>query len=85
MPTYEYEHPNTKEIFTDLRKMEDRDKPFIAPDGKECKRVLFSPVHGWRSDREGFEMDPDYYKEAHPKYVKYRDGHREKYDPTKHR
>ncbi len=40
--------------------------------------------YGGRSDREVFQKDPDYVKKLRPKYVKFRDGHRERYDPQKH-
>lgn len=84
MPIYEYEHPETGEIFEDIRKFADSDKPFISPDGVECKRVEVSSFTGWKGDREVFEMDPGYVKKCKPKYVKFRDGHRERFDPTKH-
>lgn len=86
MPIYEYQHPDTKEIFSELRKIKDRDKPFIAPDGKECERLLFPTKLGYcgKGDREVFEVDPGYVKKCRPKYVEFRDGHKEKYDPTKH-
>lgn len=84
-PIYEYIHPETSEIFEDIRKYKDRDKPFISPDGKRCMRLeVPSSMSGWRKDREGFEMDPSFYKKMKPKFVKFKDGHREKYDPNKH-
>lgn len=84
-PIYEYIHPETNEIYEDMRSCSDRDKPFIAPDGKECKRMeVPTSFSGWVGDREGFQQDPDFYKKMKPKYVKFKDGHREKYDPTKH-
>ena len=85
MPIYEFEHPETGEIFEEIRSFKDIDKPFIAPDGIECKRrTVPSKFTGWRADREVFEQDPDYAKRLKPKYIKFRDGHRERYDPTKH-
>ena len=38
MPFYLYKHPDTGEVFEDLRPMSRRDDPFVAPDGKECAR-----------------------------------------------
>jgi hypothetical protein len=35
-------------------------------------------------NREVFQADSDYVKKCKPKYVKFQDGHRERYDPTKH-
>lgn len=87
MPIYEFIHPKTEEIFTEIRQMSDRDKPFIAPDGEICERVLFSKMgYMGRSEkeRECFELDPHYCKKVSPKWIKYRDGHREKFDPTRH-
>ncbi len=65
--------------------MKDRNRPFKAPDGKKCKRLEVSKnIRGWSGNREVFEADPDYVKGCRPKYVKFQDGHKEKYDPTKH-
>ena len=83
-PIYEYQHPETGDIFEDIRKYKDANKPFIAPDGVKCKKIEVSSFTGWKGDREVFEVDPGYVKKCKPKYVKFRDGHREKYDPTKH-
>ena len=83
MPNYEFEHPDTKEVFEDLRSIKDRDKPYISPDGKKCKRII-SSFTGWKKNKEVFEADRDYVKKCNPKYVKFQDGHRERYDPTKH-
>ena len=84
-PMYEYEHPETGEIFEDIRPFKNADKPFIAPDGVKCKRKeVPSAFSGWKGDKEVFEADPAHVKKMHPKYVKFKDGHRERYDPTKH-
>lgn len=85
MPIYSYEHPDTGEIFDDIRPFKKANKPFIAPDGKKCKRIFsIKNVRGWRGDREPFEADPDYVKSQKPKYIRFNDGHRERYDPTRH-
>jgi hypothetical protein len=84
MPIYLYEHPKTGERFEDIRKYKDIDKPFIAPDGVKCKRVEVTSFTGWKGDREIFEMDAGYVKKCKPRFVKFRDGHREKFDPRKH-
>jgi hypothetical protein len=83
-PLFEYEHPKTGEIFEVLRSVKDRNKPFIAPDGKKCKRIIPSSFNGWMEGREIFEMDPEYVKKCRPRKIRYRDNHVEKYDPTKH-
>jgi len=88
MPVYQYEHPVTKEVFEDLRPIKNRHKPFIAPDGVKCPRIVVPTDLGYcgraEKEREVFELDPGYVKKCRPKFVKYRDGHREKYDPGKH-
>ncbi|MFW6172284.1 MAG: hypothetical protein ACOC5T_00870 [Elusimicrobiota bacterium] len=92
MPIYEYQHPETKEIFSELRTVSRRNEPFTAPDGTECERIHFSASKtpdGVRASRAGmklesFQVDPLYTKKCNPKYVRFRDGHRERYDPTKH-
>lgn len=35
-------------------------------------------------DRECFEMDSHYVKQVNPKIIRFRDGHKERYDPTRH-
>ena len=84
MPIYLYQHPKTKKIFEALRLIKNRNKSFYAPDGVKCKRVTCNKFSDWRKHREVFELDPAYVKKCRPKYVKFRDGHREKYDPQKH-
>jgi len=63
------------------------DEPFIAPDGVKCNRVKYPSNYKLGivdKNAEVFEKDSDYVKKLKPKYVKFRDGHRERYDPTKH-
>jgi len=86
MPIYEYKHPETEEIFQELRQIPERDKPYISADGKKCKRLLFPTTLGYcgKGDREVFELDPGYVKKCRPKFIRYRDKHIEKFDPTKH-
>jgi len=85
MPIYQFKHPETEEIFEEMRSFKDMKKTFIAPDGVKCERIKVpKSVKGWRSDREAFEADPHFVKQTNPKYIKFKDGHREKYDPTKH-
>lgn len=87
MPIYEFKHPKTGEVFEEIRLMKDRDKPFISADGETCERIFFSSM-GYmgrcEKERECFELDPHYCKKISPKFIKYRDNHRERYDPTKH-
>ena len=85
MPMYEYIHPDTGKIYEVIRSYKDKHKKFLAPDGKKCKvKEIPSRVSGWKGDKEVFEADSDYVKKCNPKYVKFKDGHRERYDPTKH-
>ena len=88
MPIYEYENPNTGEVYEELRSISDRDKPYYNADGIECKRREIPSNVGYcglsEGQREVFQLDSNYAKSVNPKYVKFRDGHRERYDPTKH-
>ncbi len=85
MPIYQFVHPKTGEIFEDIRSVKDRDKPFYAPDGIKCGRLeVPTRFSGGKGDKEVFEADADYVKKCRPKYVRFRDGHKERYDPTKH-
>ena len=91
MPFYDYKHPKTDEIFTIRRSMKDRKKVYIAPDGEECEFVSFwvSPKKGTvgvitSGGKEVFEAFPNDVKKMNPKKIKFRDGHKEKYDQTKH-
>ena len=87
-PIYSYKNPKTKKIFEKIRGFKDSKKPFILDDGTICKRILFpdTKIGLWikNNNAEVFQKDPDYVKKCNPKYVKFRDGHKEKYDSTKH-
>jgi len=87
-PIYFYENPKTKETFEKIRSFKDSDKPFVIEDGTICERIHFpETTRGpWikNNNAESFQKDPDYVKKLNPKYVKFRDGHRERYDPKKH-
>lgn len=84
IPTYQFQHPETGEVFEDFRLMADYDDPFYAPDGVECKRLIsgFTIID---KNQEVFEMDEDYTRLTNPKFVKFKDGHKERYNPGKHR
>jgi hypothetical protein len=85
MPIYEFKHPETDEIFEDIRPFSKMEDPFIAPDGVECERIQVpKSLECWAKNREVFEADPAYVKSCRTKYVQFQDGHKEKYDPTKH-
>ncbi|MFW6173441.1 MAG: hypothetical protein ACOC5T_06845 [Elusimicrobiota bacterium] len=94
MPLYVYKHPKTGEIFEVLRKMSDCKKKYKAPDNVWCERIFYNPQmvdidKKNRTSRAGeklevFQADPKFVKKMGPKYVRFRDGHKEKYDPTKH-
>ena len=85
---FKFKHPKTDEVFSELRNIEDANNKFKAPDGVACK-PYGNNINTLKSGiivngKEGFEKYPGYYKEMKPKKVKYRDGHSEPYDPTKH-
>ncbi len=87
-PIYSYKNPKTGEIFEKIRSFKDSKEPFILEDGTICNRVLFPDIKRgpWikNNNAEVFQKDPDYVKKLRPKYIKFRDGHRERYDPQKH-
>jgi len=91
MPIYSYKNPKTDEIFEKIRTFKDCDKPFLLEDGTCCPRVLFpKTINGPKGpaiidmNREVFKADPDLVKKSNPKYIRFNDGHRERYDPCKH-
>jgi hypothetical protein len=89
---YYYQHPQSKDIFSDQRFEEFKDKPYISPDGQKCLRIDYTPPKEDKDigiliidkNAEFFQRDPEYVKACKPEYVRFKDGHREKYDPTKH-
>lgn len=88
MPLYTYKNPKTGEYFEEIVPMSDSDNPFILDDGTKCPRIFFPPTNGGFTiidkNREIFQIDSDYCKKINPKYIRFKDGHKEKYDPTKH-
>lgn len=85
MPIYVYKHPVTGEEFEVRRTFSQIDEPYLSPDGSVCPRIqVFTASKAINKNREVFQVDPDYVKKCNPKYVRFRDGHRERYDPTKH-
>jgi hypothetical protein len=83
-PIYQFQHPTTEEVFEELRSFDDSDKPFIAPDGVTCKKMISVNIDGYKKNREPFEVDSDWVKSCRPKNIKFNDGHIERYDPTRH-
>jgi hypothetical protein len=89
---YYYKHPETGEIFSDQRMEGFEEKPFIHK-GVECELMpdYIPPSREQKNElgiinknAECFEKDPYWVKKCKPKYIKFKDGHREKYDPTRH-
>lgn len=90
---YWYKHPKTGEMFSDQRMVGYEIKPLLKQ-GIECELAPdYEPPTIERDtfnlaiinkNREVFQADPDLVKKTKPKYVKFQDGHRERYDPTKH-
>ncbi|MCD6435901.1 MAG: hypothetical protein J7L15_05885 [Clostridiales bacterium] len=87
-----YKHPKTGEMFSDQRMTGFEHKPIIKG-GVECCLVpdyepliveSRSQMGIVNKNAEVFQKDSDYVKKVKPKFVKFKDGHREKYDPTKH-
>lgn len=86
MPIYIYLDKKTGKYYEELRKVADIDKKFTSPDGNVCERVISAPSYTGKSDKEKevFEIYGEEVKRKKPKFIKFRDGHRERYDPSKH-
>jgi len=88
-----YKHPESGEMLSDQRMTGYEKKPLVVK-GVKCELVPdYEPPIKERDEhnlaiinknREVFQADPDLVKKSRPKYVKFQDGHRERYDPTKH-
>ena len=88
-----YKHPKTEEMFSDQRMVGYEERPLLKQ-GIKCELVLdyVPPKKEYKAlgplcidkNREVFQADPELVKKTRPKYVKFQDGHRERYDPTKH-
>ena len=90
---YYYKHPKTGQIFSDQRMSNFKEKPYISSDGVECELLEgYIPPPKEFNDKvciidknaEVFKKDPDYCKKLKPKYIQFKDGHKERYDPTRH-
>ena len=88
-----YKHPKTGKIYSDQRLPGFENVPYKAPDGEVCElqKNYTPPAKKTKStigiidkNAEVFEKDPAYVKKCNPKFVRFRDGHKERYDPTKH-
>ena len=88
-----YKHPETGEMFSDQRMVGYETKPLIkngvkceldpdyVPPTKEHDKFNLAIIN---KNREVFEADRDLVKKTNPKFIKFNDGHRERYDPGKH-
>jgi putative FmdB family regulatory protein len=63
------------------RSMADIDATVVCKCGETCKRV-FTPIAGYSNDGDVANYN-DVLK-SKPKWLRFKDGHREKFDPTKH-
>jgi len=88
MPVYVFLNPKTEEEFEILLPPSKRNDPYVTEDGVKCKRILFTKGSGGKGvidkNAEVWEKDSHYVKQINPKYVRRRDGIKEKYDPTRH-
>jgi len=90
---YWYKYPETGEMISDQRMEGYETKPLVVK-GVECELIPDYVPPSKESDdvniaiinknREVFEADPGYVKSCKPKYVQFQDGHRERYDSSKH-
>ena len=89
-----YKHPKTGEMFSDQRMVGYEETPFTIK-GVKCVLVRdYAPPERdpdnklnlalINKNREVFEADREFVKKCRPKYVKFQDGHRERYDSSKH-
>lgn len=89
---YYYKHPETGKMYSDQRLEGFQERPLII-NGIKCEYVpdyvppkndnmIFGIID---KNAEVFQKDPDYVRKCNPKYVTFRDGHKERYDPQKHR
>ena len=93
---YWYKHPTTSEMIPDQRIAGYEERPLMVK-GVRCEldRDYKPPVKEHKplgvirvykdGQREVWEADPQYVKKMNPKFVKYQDGHSERYDSSKHR
>ena len=88
-----YKHPKTGKVYSDQRMIGFEMNPYKAPDGIVCELLkdYYSPskVKGpglciINKNAEVFQKDRDFVKKCNPKYIKFNDGHRERFDPSKH-
>jgi hypothetical protein len=92
---YWYKHPKTGKMHSDQRMIGYEKNPLVVK-GVKCEldrdykppEREFKPLGPIRiykdGQREAWQADPDYVKKMNPKFVEYQDGHKERYDPTKH-
>ena len=88
-----YKHPETGEMHSDQRMMGYEKRPLIVK-GVKCDLVKgYEPPTGKKvkmrvaiidKNAEVFERDADFVRKVNPKYVKFQDGHKERYNPNKH-
>ena len=90
---YYYKHPKTNKIYSDQRMAGFEKVAYKAPDGVECEllkdyRPPSKPTKNSLGiidkNAECFKKDAAYVRETNPKFIRFNDGHRERYDPTKH-
>ncbi len=92
-----YKHPKTGKMHSDQRMEGYEHRPLIIkgvkceldpdylPPAKEEDTSIGFPGRMFKNgQREVWEADPNHVKKCNPKYVQYQDGHKERYDPTKH-
>lgn len=88
---FHYRHPRTGEIIKrSLPISSNQKKPIILENGAVCEYVPWYIIEKGSigivdKNAEVWEKDPDYVRKLNPKFVRRRDGIKEKFDPTKHR
>jgi hypothetical protein len=83
-PIYQYRNEKTKEIFEVLRKIDDRNEPYLDKNGTKCERIEIPENLGYcgvsLNEREIWDLERDYVKKCSPKFVKTRSGKKIRYD-----
>jgi len=88
-----WKHPKTGKIYSDQRLSGFENIPYKTSDGTVCdllkdysppKKEQKSSIGIIDKNAEVFQKDRNFIKKCNPRFIKFNDGHRERYDPSKH-
>lgn len=81
MPIYEFKNTNTGEVFEEIRKVSERNKPFKDPKtGQLCELQISELGLTGLGSQEVYNTHSDYCKKAKPKFIKKKNGERVKFE-----